>query len=52
MADLESFDDLFSFDSEYEYDVETIGTIQQNRRELENELFFDRLLKLLQLSQR
>ena len=52
MADLESFDDLFSFDTGYEYDVKTIEAIKQNRRELENELFFDRLLKLLELSQR
>ncbi|KAI9845415.1 MAG: hypothetical protein M1837_004893 [Sclerophora amabilis] len=51
MEDFMEFDSVFSFRPEHTYDHKTIETILDNRRNLENELFFDRLLKVFQINQ-
>ncbi|KAI9822285.1 MAG: hypothetical protein M1827_000003 [Pycnora praestabilis] len=51
MEDYNDFDYVFSFSKEYVYDGRTVETILANRRKMENELFFDRLLKLLRIDQ-
>ncbi len=47
MRDFSEFEDVFEFDPDYKYDQKTVDAIKENRRALENELFFDRLLKVL-----
>ena len=47
MADLSSFEDVFSFDDGYTYPSKVIDTVISNRRRLGGKLFLDRLLGLL-----
>ena len=47
MRDFSEFEDVFEFDPAYKYDQKTVDAIKGNRRALENELFFDKLLKVL-----
>ncbi|KZF21892.1 hypothetical protein L228DRAFT_284015 [Xylona heveae TC161] len=51
MGDFKDFDTVFSFDPTYAYDHKVIDTILSNRRTLENELLFDKLLRLLHINQ-
>ncbi|KAI9723612.1 MAG: hypothetical protein M1812_000912 [Candelaria pacifica] len=41
------FEDVFEFDPNYKYDQKTVDKVKGNRRSLENELFFDKLLEVL-----
>ncbi|KAI9820847.1 MAG: hypothetical protein M1832_003480 [Thelocarpon impressellum] len=49
MADPDVFKRVFSFKPDLAYDAKSVERIQSNRRRLENELFFDRLLQVLQV---
>lgn len=51
MTDIETFESVFTFNPTFRYDSKTVEAIRLNRRRLENELFFDKLVRLLQLSQ-
>lgn len=51
MDDFEDFESVFSFKSDYAFDHKIIEVISTNRRTLENELFFDRLLRVLGIRQ-
>lgn len=47
MAQWEDFDTIFHFNKKYSYDPKVFDQILSNRRALENQLFADRLLRLL-----
>ena len=47
MDEFEDFEAVFSFKSDYTYDHKIVEVILLNRRTLDNELFFDRLLRVL-----
>lgn len=49
MVPWDDFDSIFSFNRNFSYDVKVIDQILSNRRALENRLFADRLLGLLQV---
>ena len=51
MEEYEQFELVFGERPDVAYDKTTIDRILRNRRTLENELFFDRLLKALGVSQ-
>jgi len=51
MDDFEDFETVFFFKSDYAFDHKTVDVILANRRTLENELFFDRLLRVLGIRQ-
>ena len=51
MEDFEQFEAVFGFRPDIAYDHQTVDHVLRNRRALENELFFDRLLKALGVSQ-
>lgn len=51
MDEFEDFETVFSFKSDYAFDHKTVEVILANRRTLENELFFDRLLRVLGIRQ-
>ncbi|MCJ1376050.1 hypothetical protein MMC20_007288 [Loxospora ochrophaea] len=51
MDHFNDFDAVFSSKPDLAYDQQTIDQILRNRRSLENELFFDRLLKSLGVAQ-
>ncbi|SLM41187.1 conserved hypothetical protein [Lasallia pustulata] len=51
MEDFEQFEAVFAFNPDIAYDHQTVDHVLRNRRALENELFFDRLLKALGVSQ-
>ncbi|KAH8703240.1 nuclear pore complex assembly-domain-containing protein [Talaromyces proteolyticus] len=47
MASWESFEFTFQFEPNYAHDKKTLDRITANRRSLQNQLFIDRLLKLM-----
>ncbi|KAI9707156.1 MAG: hypothetical protein M1836_000116 [Candelina mexicana] len=49
MKDFNEFEDVFEFDPDSKYDHKIVDTIKGNRRALENELFFDKLMKVLSI---
>ena len=49
--DFEKFEAVFDFRPDIAYDHKTVDQVLRNRHALENELFFDRLLKALGVSQ-
>ena len=51
MGDFEPFEAVFGFRPDIAYDHQTVDHVLRNRRALENELFFDMLLKALGVSQ-
>lgn len=51
MEEFEQFEAVFGFRPDIAYDHQTVDHVLRNRRALENELFFDRLLKALGVSQ-
>ncbi len=51
MDEFEDFDSVFDFKNDYAYDHKIIEAILANRRTLENELFLDRLLRVLGVKQ-
>lgn len=51
MDEFEDFESVFSFEPDYTFDHKIVEVILANRRTLENELFFDRLLRVLGIRQ-
>ena len=51
MDELDQFDSVFGSDPSLAYNNQTVDHILRNRRSLENELFFDRLLNALGVNQ-
>ena len=51
MDDYEDFESVFSFKPDYAFEHKIVEVILASRRRLENELFFDRLLRLLGIRQ-
>lgn len=51
MDTFEDFDSVFSFKPDYTLDRKAVEAILANRSALENELFFDRLLRVLGIKQ-
>ena len=47
----EDFDSVFGAEPQLAYNEQTISSINGNRRTLENELFFDRLMKAIGMDQ-
>ena len=47
MLDINDFDKVFGFNTDYAYNQSTYNAIIRSRRALDNKLFFDRLLERL-----
>lgn len=52
MLDIGDFNQVFRFSPKYAYSETTYNDILHNRRILHNQLFFDRLLAVLQIKGR
>lgn len=49
MVNWDSFDTIFYFNRNFSYDGNLVNQIVANRRALQNQLFVDRLLELLEI---
>jgi hypothetical protein len=52
MLDWHDFDAVFQSKTDYSYDARTVETVLKHRKEFGDQLFFDRIWKLIGLSRR